>query len=121
MARTRRGSAALRTAAFSALQPGPRLSGQRAVRPGHALLPGSTECRAAVLAGAAGAGFSPPHVKLAGVRSYLLFAGLILCLALAMSSSAEDRFVSGPHKGFQRSATEHIITEIAKPIEVRSV
>jgi len=42
-------------------------------------------------------------------------------LALARSSSAEDRFVSGPHKGFKRSATEHIITEIAKPIEMQSV
>src|SRR5882724_6298480 len=69
MARTRRGSAALRTAAFSALQPGPRLSRQRDVRPGDALLPGSSGSRAALFAGPPSAGHPPPHGQLKQPRS----------------------------------------------------
>src|SRR6266436_6478431 len=64
MARTRRGSAALRTAPFSALQSGPRLSRQRNVRPGDALLPGSAERRAALFPGPPGSGLPPPHGQL---------------------------------------------------------
>jgi len=55
------------------------------------------------------------------VRRYLLFAGLILCLLLARPSFTQDRFDSGPHKGFKRSPTEHIIMEIEEPFEVQSV
>ncbi len=38
-----------------------------------------------------------------------------------MSSFAQDRFESGPHKGFTRSPTEHIIVEIESHFEVQSV
>src|SRR5216683_288504 len=41
-----------------------RVFGKRDVQPRHALLPGSAGDRAALFAGAAGAGFSPPHGQL---------------------------------------------------------
>src|SRR5260370_39370955 len=71
LAGTRHGSAPMRAAQLSALHPGPRVSGKRDVQPLHALLPGSAGDRAAVFAGAAGAGFSPPHGEL---RTFSVFS-----------------------------------------------
>src|SRR5258708_6879707 len=70
LARTGHGSAPLRAAPLSALQPGPRLPWTRDVQPRDALLPGSAGDRAAVFAGAAGAGFAPPHGQLKKVISF---------------------------------------------------
>src|SRR5260370_22626548 len=64
LAGARHGSAPLRAATFSALQPGARVSGKRNVQPRDALLPGSTGNRAALFGGAAGASFHPPHGEL---------------------------------------------------------
>jgi len=38
-----------------------------------------------------------------------------------MSSFAQDRFESGPNKGFTRSPTEHMIVKIESPFKVESV
>src|SRR5712671_4993334 len=64
MAPTRHGSAALRAAPLSALQPGARVPRKRDVQPRHALLPGSFGDRAALFAGAPGTRFAPPHGEL---------------------------------------------------------
>jgi hypothetical protein len=55
------------------------------------------------------------------VRRFLLFAGLVVCFALAGSSFTQDRFDSGPNEGFTRSPTEQFIVEIERPFEVRSI
>jgi len=48
---------------------------------------------------------------------------LILLAILSPTSSVflQVRFDSGPHKGFLKSPTEHIIVEIREPFEVSSV
>jgi hypothetical protein len=48
---------------------------------------------------------------------------LILLAILSPTDSvlSQARFDSGPHKGFLKSPTEHVIVEIREPFEVRSV
>jgi hypothetical protein len=55
------------------------------------------------------------------VRKYFVPTLLILCFALAKPAFAQDRFDSGPNKGFTQSPTEHIIVEIDSPFVVRVV
>lgn len=46
-----------------------------------------------------------------------------LCFALVVASStlvSQERFQEGAHKGFTKSATEHIIVEIETPFVVKS-
>src|SRR2546425_2474310 len=122
LAGTSHGSAPLRAAPFSALQPGPRVSRKRNVQPCDALLPGSSGNRAALFAGAAGAGFAPPHGELGSVRMSLLLV-LILASPAASLHSAQtpERFDSGPYKGFTKANIEHIVVELSEPFRVRSI
>ena len=64
MAGTRSRSNALRAAPFSALQPGPRLSGQRDVRESYRLLPAGSGHRTTLRASPRSSGFAPPPGQL---------------------------------------------------------
>ena len=53
---------------------------------------------------------------------YLPHLAMALTLiSFAFPAKAQDRFKSGPEKGFLRSPTEHIIVELPEPLTVRNV
>lgn len=45
----------------------------------------------------------------------------LILIPFASTAKAQDRFESGPEKGFLRSPTEHIIVELPEPFRVRNV
>ncbi|HYL11364.1 MAG TPA: carboxypeptidase-like regulatory domain-containing protein [Candidatus Acidoferrales bacterium] len=50
---------------------------------------------------------------------FLFLIFLLICCAKPLG--AQDRFDSGPYKGFSRSPDEHIIVELEQPFRVRGI
>jgi len=55
------------------------------------------------------------------MRQSLPLFVLLAALSQVAYLFSQERFDSGPHKGFLKSPTEHIIVEIREPFEVSSV
>jgi carboxypeptidase family protein len=55
------------------------------------------------------------------MRSRFLFALILVLACHAKPLRAQDRFDSGPYKGFRKSPDEHIIVELEQPFRVRGI
>src|SRR5712691_3131474 len=93
LARTCDGSAPLRAAPFSTLQPGARVSRKRNVQPRDALLSGSAGNRAALFAGAAGARFASPHGEL---KTHSVFSSQLRLVKIKLSRSSRSILFTPP-------------------------